>query len=234
MSTVVKPKAPARNRLEAERRLVIRGARWDDYVALVDSLVEHSPLRVAYDGKDMEIMTKGNDHERFSNHLHHLIVAVAQAQGVHVEPYGETTWRRPGIKRGLEADQWYFFDAGKRERIARIQRIAKASGRRTNSLKGFPSPDLAIEIDISPSQVDRPGIYAALGVAEVWRSDGESVVMERLTPGNRYEPVERSNWLGITPADVVRWLVDEDMTEFIPWLNRVTNWARRRFTRRRP
>ena len=31
MSTVAKPKAPARSRFEAERRLVIRGARWDDY-----------------------------------------------------------------------------------------------------------------------------------------------------------------------------------------------------------
>ena len=28
---------------------------------------------------------------------------------------------------------------------------------------------MAIEVNISPSKVDRPGIYAALGVAEVWR-----------------------------------------------------------------
>ena len=66
MSTVAQPKAPARSRLEAERRLVIRGARWDDYLTLVDSLDEHSPLRVAFDGKDIEIMTKGSDHDRFS------------------------------------------------------------------------------------------------------------------------------------------------------------------------
>jgi len=233
MSTVARPKPPARSRLEAERRLVIRGARWDDYIVLVDSLDEHSPLRVAFDGKDIEIMTKGNDHELFSYFLHHLIVAVAQAQGLNVEPYGETTWRKPGIERGLEADQWYFFDAGKRQQIARIQRIAKAGGRRTHSLKGFPSPDLAIEIDISPSKVDRPGIYAALGVVEVWRFDGHDAVIERLMPGGHYEPIAESQWLEITPTDVVRWLVKEDTTEFIPWLNRVTKWARRRSARRR-
>ncbi|MGZ3470783.1 MAG: hypothetical protein ACXWO1_14400, partial [Isosphaeraceae bacterium] len=72
MSTVARPKAPARSRLEAERRLVIRGARWDDYLTLVDSLDEHSPLRVAFDGKDIEIMTKGSDHDRFSYLLHHV------------------------------------------------------------------------------------------------------------------------------------------------------------------
>ncbi|MGA7498153.1 MAG: Uma2 family endonuclease [Isosphaeraceae bacterium] len=234
MSTVARPKAPARSRFEAERRLVIRGARWEDYLTLVDSLDEHSPLRVAFDGKDIEIMTKGSDHDRFSNLAHHVVVAAAQAKGVHVEPYGETTWRKPGVKRGLEADQWLFFDARKRERIARIQRTNKARGQRTNSTEGFPSPDLAIEIDISPPKVDRPGIYAALGVAELWRFDGDVAAIERLVPGGRYEPIEKSQWLEITPADVVRWLVREDTAEFIPWLNRVTKWARRKFAGRRP
>ena len=111
MSTVARPKAPARSRFEAERRLVIRGTKWEDYLTLVDSLDEHSPLRVAFDGKDIEIMTKGSDHDRFSYLAHHVVVAVAQAKGVPVEPYGEATWRKPGVKRGLEADQWFFFDA---------------------------------------------------------------------------------------------------------------------------
>jgi Uma2 family endonuclease len=236
MSTVAKPthRALARRRLEAERRLVVRGARWEDYVTLVDSLHERSPLRVAFDGKDLEIMTKSRDHERFSSYAHHFIVAVAQAQGLGVEPFGETTWRKPGIKRGLEADQWYFFDAAKRERIVRIERGEKLKGIRGRDLRGFPSPDLAVEIDISPSEVDRPGIYAALRVVEIWRFDGFQAVIERLMQGGRYEAVERSGWLSITPAELVRWLIEEDTTEFVPWLNRLTKWARRRFAKRRP
>ena len=67
------------------------------------------------------------------------------------------------------------------------------------------------------------------GVAELWRFDGDVAVIERLVPGGRYEPIEKSQWLEITPADVVRWLVQEDTAEFIPWLNRVTKWARRQF-----
>src|SRR3954451_8189418 len=106
MSTVAKPRpqAPASRRFEAERRLVIRGVRWEDYLTLVDSLHERSPLRVAFDGKDLEIMIKGRDYERFSSYANHLIIAVALAQGVAVEPYGETTWRKSEAKRGLEAD----------------------------------------------------------------------------------------------------------------------------------
>ena len=37
----------------------------------------------------------------------------------------------------------------------------------------YPNPDLAIEIDISPPEVDREGIYKSLKVAEIWRFDGE-------------------------------------------------------------
>jgi len=103
-----------------------------------------------------------------------------------------------------------------------------------NSLKGFPGPDLAVEIDISPSEVDRPGIYAALRVVEVWRFDGSQAVIERLTPEGRYSAVERSGWLAITPADIVRWLLEEDTAEFIPWLDRVTKWASRRSAKKRP
>lgn len=235
MSTVARQglRAPDRRRFEAERRLVIRGARWEDYVTLVDSLRERSPLRIAFDGKDLEIMTKGRDHERFSGLTHHLIVVVAKAQGLGIEPFGETTWRQPGIKRGLEADQWYFLDTAKRERIANIERREKSKGLRGRHLKGFPSPDLAVEIDLSPSEVDRPGIYAALRVVEVWRFDGDQAVIERLTPEGLYAPVERSGWLALSPADLVRWLLEEDTSEFIPWLDRLTRWARRRFAKRK-
>jgi Uma2 family endonuclease len=234
MSTDAKSTAPARFRFQPERRLVIRDANWDDYLVLVESLHERTILRVAFDGKDIEIMTKGRDRDRFSFLINQLILAVAHAQRVHIEPFGETTWRKPGVERGIEADQWYFFDAAKRECIAKIMRDEKARGVRSNSLEGFPSPDLAVEIDISPPQVDRPGIYAALGVPELWRFDGEVAVIERLSPAGRYEPLKKSQWLEIVPADMVRWVVQEDATEFMPWLNRVTKWARRKSAGKRP
>lgn len=232
MSTVAKPQPSTRRHLQPERRLVIQGARWEDYLTLVDSLSEHTPLRVAFDGKDIEIMTKGRDHEQFSFLSAQLIVAVAQVCGVNVNPYGETTWWKPEIKRGLEADQWYFFDGTKSKRLARIKLADKASGRKTR-IERFPIPELAVEIDISAPEVDLQCIYAALKVAELRRFDGENAVIERLTPAGRYEAVGKSPWLGITPADLVRRLTNEDTTEFIPWLNRVTKWARRRFARNR-
>ena len=103
MSAVTKQRKPARGRLDSERRMVIRNVDWTDYVCLVDSLVEGSPFRVAYDGKDMEIMTKGKDHERFCDLLNHYIISIAQVQGRMLSPTGKphgvsfgpsAVWRR--------------------------------------------------------------------------------------------------------------------------------------------
>ena len=46
-----------------EERHVMRGAKWRFYDWLTDALGERAPFRVAYDGKDIEIMTLGPKHE---------------------------------------------------------------------------------------------------------------------------------------------------------------------------
>ena len=39
----------------------------------------------------------------------------------------------------------------------------------SNDVADYPNPDLMSEVDLSPSKIDRPGIYRALEVAEFWR-----------------------------------------------------------------
>jgi Uma2 family endonuclease len=70
----------------------------------------------------------------------------------------------------------------------------------------YPNPDLAIEVDISPSKVDRPGIYAALGVIEVWRfeDDHKRMVFERLREDGTYQAVDVSEFLPVHPDEVGR------------------------------
>lgn len=52
-----------------------------------------------------------------------------------------------------------------------------------------PPPDLAIEVEISRSAVDKLAIYADLGVSEVWFYNGESLRMYMLqSDGTKWEP----------------------------------------------
>ena len=115
----------------------------------------------------------------------------------------------------------------------KLAAAARAKARGSNDVADYPNPDLAIEVDISPSLVDRPGIYAFLGVAEVWRFDGQTLTIERLDPGGRYLPIETSAWLPIKDSEVVRWLTQEDTTDESAWARRLRNWVRAELAVRR-
>ena len=133
---------------------------------------------------------------------------------------GETSWKRPEIARGLEADQCYYFTPDK------ITADAWARARNSDDIADYPNPDLAIEVDLSRSQIDRPSIYATLKVPEIWRFDGTRLVIEQLGPDGIYFPVESSRFLPVTAADILRWIVHEDSSDELEFERRVTEWAR--------
>jgi Uma2 family endonuclease len=199
--------------------MVVPDVSWSVYETWVDSLPESTPVRMAYDGRDLELMTKGPDHEDYRQLLGHLVVEIARSLKLPLKGLGETTWKRAEVQRGIEADLCYYFSPEK------LRAAAKSRG--DNDVTSLPNPDLAIEIDLSPSLIDRPGIYAAMGVSEVWRFDGETMIIERLGPDGRYEQVAASIFLGVGPDDLVRWLAAEDASDEIAWLERLADWLRK-------
>jgi hypothetical protein len=70
-----------------------------------------------------------------------------------------------------------------------------------------PPPDLAIEVDVTSAVLERPPIYARLGVPELWRYVDDEVRFYRLSEGGEYEPIEHSvGFPWVTPAGVTRHL----------------------------
>jgi Uma2 family endonuclease len=198
-----------------ERRVVYRGVDWSFYEQLVDSIPERTGIHVDYDGKDLEVIGKGRKHEMVRRLLCRLVDTVTEELAIPCKSVGETTWKRMEIARGLEADECYYFLPEK------LAADAQALARGSDDIADYPNPDLAIEVDISPPQVDRAGIYAALGVAEVWRFDGREVVIERLTPEGTYVAVDTSRFLPVRPDVLRRWVVDENSTDESAWARRL-------------
>ena len=93
----------------------------------------------------------------------------------------------------------------------------------------MPPPDLAIAIDISPPEIDRPGIYAAMKVAEVWRFDGAKVVIERLGRDGRYRATAASRLLRIKAAELTHWLTAEDSRNETQWAKHLAAWLETRW-----
>ncbi|MHB1561867.1 MAG: Uma2 family endonuclease [Isosphaeraceae bacterium] len=203
-----------------DQRIVIRGVDADLYNRLDAAIGEGQHVRLAYDGKDLEIITTGNVHEVIKARMGAVATALIVRFQVDCLSSGQTTWKTAESDRGLEADQSYYFDPEK----IRVARAALA--RRSLNPADYPvGPDLAVEIDVSRSKVDRPLIYAALRVAEVWRFDGRRVVIEQLQPDGTYAEVEQSRFLHVTAAEVLAWLTADDVLDEAAWTRRLFTWA---------
>ncbi len=204
----------------AEERHVFKDVDWTFYEQLVDSIPEGVRIRVNYDGKDLEIMSLSPFHDAVKKRLGRLVELTSEELEVPCTALGQTTWKRPEVARGLEADECYYFEADK------LAVVAAAIKRGSTRVEDYPNPDLGIEVDLSPSRIDRPGIYAALHVAELWRFDGEQVIIERLGPDGAYHIVEASVFLLVSAREIRRWVIDEDSLDGSRWARRLRAWER--------
>jgi Uma2 family endonuclease len=203
-----------------DTRIVVAGVTWEDYDRFSRAIREGENCRVAFDGTDMELMVLGPFHESLRGIVDAFIAIVARELGVDHRAVGSTTWKRKKVKRGIESDVSYYFDA------AKLAAYAEAFARRSNKVKDYRNPDLAIEIDISPSKIDRPGIYAALQVPEIWRFANESVVIDLLAPEGSYVTAESSKFLFVRPKEVERWILMEESPGSLAWEERLRQWVR--------
>jgi Uma2 family endonuclease len=146
-------------------RVVLSGIRWDTYDALLNDR-NNRHVFLTYDRGRLEFTTPFFRRERYAVILAELVKALAKAAKVRIMSAGSTTLRQEHLKQGLEPDRSFY-----------IRHIEAVLGKLDLDLNVDPPPDLAIEIDIASSALDRLGIYAALNVPEVWRFDGEHIEM---------------------------------------------------------
>jgi Uma2 family endonuclease len=211
-----------------EPRIRIPGVGFHVYETLVRALPERTAIRVAYDGRDMEIMVKGPIHNDYARIIDRFVTVVAALMSIPHRGLGETTWIRPEIERGLEADQCYVFER------AKLARLRDLLARKDNDVAGYPNPDLAIEVDLSPPQTDRPSIYAALQVPELWVFDGEILVIQHLSADGKYLDIGASQFLPVSADQVMRWVRNEDTEDMAAWEERLRAWATTELAGRRP
>jgi Uma2 family endonuclease len=159
-----------------EGRIVFPGVDWGRYVKMLQ-VVGDRRVHVTYDERTMEVRMPSQRHEQAARLLGFFAVQVADEMELDYEPLGMTTWKRPDMEKGLEADQCYY-----------VRHAAIVRERDELDLEVDPPPDLAIEVDITSSSLDRMGIYAALRVPELWRYEGSRLTMYQLGADGEYRP----------------------------------------------
>ena len=164
------------------RTVLLTGISWSEYEKYLNSFWEKTNLSLAYDNGRLEIMPKSQKHEDYSRSIYNFVLAYCEHFENEIESRGSATFKQEFAKKGVEPDECFY-----------IQSANKIIGRKI-STEEFPSPDVAVEVDLTTESLDKFPIYAALEVPEVWIYDGEKVSFYELEAEN-YRRISHSRAL---------------------------------------
>jgi Uma2 family endonuclease len=194
--------------------VILEGVSWATYERLLADVNDSNALRCAFDRGTLEIMAPSFDHERLNRLLAELVAAIATGMDLDYEQAGSTTFKREDMGRGFEPDSCFYLDHTEAVR-----------GQRRLDLMTDPPPDLVLEIDITHPSLDKLPIYAAIGVPEVWRYDGQHVMLYSLSPTG-HEEVDVSRVLpGVTRNALEELIALSEQMRRAAWVRHVQNWA---------
>ena len=193
------------------------GVNWDFYEAVLEE-VGNRPIRVTYDGGELEIvMPPSTDHAEDGFKISGLVRELCSVSlHIQLRGLGNATWRRKELDCGLEADESFY-----------IQSYRHVSRNKSVDIYRDPPPDLALEVDISRSSKKKQAIYARLGVPELWRDDKGRLTFFVLRAG-KYERTEYSlAFPGLTAADVERFVKSFRELDFVEANLAFRKWVRK-------
>jgi len=179
-----------------EQRLVLYSVPWGTYTRALRTLADRPGVRLTYDRGTLEFMTLSHLHESYSDLLSRFIYVLTEELGLAVKAGRSTTFRKRKRQRGLEPDgSWW------------IAHEAQVRGKTEIDLRNDPPPDLALEVDVTHSSLDRLAIYSALKVPEIWRLEGKIIVCHLLGSDGRFAVSTTSlAFPGLKVAEIAQFL----------------------------
>lgn len=188
---------------------------WHTYTRLLRALGGQRRFRITYDRGILEMMSPLWEHEGPTYLLGRFIDVLTEELNLPCRAGRSVTLRRKRQRRGLEPDNCYW--------LANAPRL---QGKVHLDLRTDPPPDLAIEVAVTATSLDRMSIYAALGVPEVWRLKGTRLTFHVLEAG-AYQI--RPNSLALpqlTSADLAGFLAQLGQTDDTTLVRHFREWVR--------
>ena len=196
--------------------VTLHNVSWKTYERLLEEQGERPSPRFTYNGGDLEIMVLSYEHEEINRFIADLFTTIALEFNIEFRHAGSTTFKRKDLAKGFEPDSSFY--TKNEPRVRSKKRI---------DLSVDPPPDLAIEIDIAHSSLDKMDIYAKLRVPEVWRYDGKTISFHRLVKGKYREQKTSSVLPDVTSAILTQFVNGSKKQPHSTVLRRVREWARK-------
>ena len=165
---------------------------WNDYETLLDEVGEASHLRLSYNKGNLKIMTLSSLHENYSALVQDIVRQVSMQKRIKVLCYKSSTMKVTKELKGVEPDGCFY-----------VQSADKLPDKLRIDFSKDPMPDIILEVDIYHDSKVKFEIYAAFGVKEIWRYDGQKFEMYELQKSAEYKEVKKSKSLPILTAKVL-------------------------------
>ena len=195
MSTYATDYLEAIERLPEGAMLRFDNVSWDDYERLLEELIDWPGMRVSYDQGRVEIMSPTFQHEKYIGFISGMGRILSEEMNLTVEAAGATTYKQERLLKGSEGDQSFYV------------RNAKAIiGKLEIDLDVDPPPDVVLEVDITNESLSKLPIYAAFGVPEIWRYDGNQALIYHLVEGDYVEAAASLSFPCLTSLAMTQFL----------------------------
>ena len=169
-----------------EKRFVFHSLDWQRYQTLREMLSRERNVRFTYMHGILEVTMPLEIHEFSARLIEKFIWILVVELGMKVKTMGSTTLDREILDKSAEPDDAYY-----------IQNQPLVAGRDVN-LEIDPPPDLVVEVDITHTDINKLQLYAAMGVPEFWRYNGEIWRIYALCD-DEYEEVKESPTFPLIP-----------------------------------
>jgi Uma2 family endonuclease len=199
---------------EPVSRFVFDHVSWADYETAL-RIDGDRPIRVTYDRGLLEIISPSSPHEGYKNLFAYVVETLLEEHENRFVAAGSTTFRREDLNRGLEPDECYYITHSSKIRI--FEEI---------DLRRDLPPDLAIELDISRSILDRLSVIASLGDPELWSFRDRRLRILRLR-GAAYSAAKSSQFFpGVALIALEEWLFAGAGQDQGTWRKAFRAWVR--------
>ncbi len=171
---------PINKTIQSPDRVILQNISWRTYQSLVTDFEQEPAVRLTYDRGTLEIRMPLDPYESYKKITGRLVEAATEELGLEIRSLGSRTCDREDLSQGLEPDQCYY-----------IQNEPLVRSLDQIDLSKSPPPNLAVEIDITSSSLNRFEIYAQLAVPEVWRFNSK-VLTIHLLKDSKYQKAKNS------------------------------------------
>lgn len=201
--------------LDEQVSVVLSDVSWAAYKDTIEEFNEKNNPRFYYEKGNLLIMSNSPEHEDIKDTIVYLIYIFTEEFRINARSLGSSTYQREDIERGFEPDSCFYFE--NEPKIRGVKRL---------DMTIHPAPDLIVEVDITSLSINRQSIFAAFGVPEIWRFDGEKMQILKLE-NDKYVEIKTGLALPKVTAEVLTEFLKKSQTlSRLEWINEVRAWSK--------